>query len=161
MDDLTKYIQDQLVAHDLNTRVNVIHLSDHGMASVSPPNFIDLRQFSTEDSFKWYGSSPVLQIVPNDESELNQQIDFIFGKLSLNEFSGKTEELYANLTKGAQENGHFKVYNSTNLPKRWHANNKRRIGPILAVADMNYAFHDMFEASEDYRRKYNVSSKIF
>lgn len=69
LDNLTKYIQEQLIAHNLDQRINVIHVSDHGMSSVVPPNFIDLRQFTTEGAFKWYGSSPVLQIVPTNQSE--------------------------------------------------------------------------------------------
>lgn len=69
VDDLTKYIQQQLIEHNLDKRVNVIHLSDHGMDSVSPPNFIDLREFLTNGTYKMYGTSPVLQVVPNDSSE--------------------------------------------------------------------------------------------
>lgn len=69
LDNLTKYIQEQLIAHDLDQRINVIHLSDHGMSSVVPPNFIDLRQFTTDGAFKWYGFSPILQIVPTNQSK--------------------------------------------------------------------------------------------
>lgn len=69
LDNLTKYIQEQLIAHNLEQRINVIHLSDHGMSSVVPPNFIDLTQFTAEGAFKWYGSSPILQIVPTNQGE--------------------------------------------------------------------------------------------
>lgn len=76
LDDLTKYIQEQLIAHNLDKRINVIHLSDHGMNSVSPPNFIDLRKFTTKKAFKWYGSSPILQIVPKDDGSKMSNIHF-------------------------------------------------------------------------------------
>lgn len=69
LDNLTKYIQEQLIAHDLDRRINVIHLSDHGMSSVVPSNFIDLRQFTADGAFNWFGSSPILQIVPTNQSE--------------------------------------------------------------------------------------------
>lgn len=82
LDNLTKYIQEQLMAHNLDQRINVIHLSDHGMSSVVPPNFIDLRQFTAAGAFKWYGSSPILQIVPTNPCEFifffSRNIEFIF-----------------------------------------------------------------------------------
>lgn len=67
LDDLTKYIQQKLVDNKLEKRVNVIHLSDHGMNSVSPPNFIDLTKFIANGTYTMYGTSPVLQIVPIDK----------------------------------------------------------------------------------------------
>lgn len=64
LDNLTKYIQQKLIDFKLDKRVNVIHLSDHGMNSVTPPNFIDLTKYLTNGTYEMYGSSPVLQIVP-------------------------------------------------------------------------------------------------
>lgn len=64
LDNLTKYIQQKLMDYKLDKRVNVIHLSDHGMNSVSPPNFIDLTKYLTNETYAMYGSSPVLQVVP-------------------------------------------------------------------------------------------------
>lgn len=40
-------------------------------------------------------------------------------------------------------------------------NNTRRMGPILAVADMNYAFHDMIETAKFYEEKFNVPCEYF
>lgn len=71
LDDLTKYIQQKLVENNLDQRVNVIHVSDHGMSSVSPPNFINLTNFVRNETVSYYGSSPVLQIVPRDSSKYN------------------------------------------------------------------------------------------
>lgn len=73
--------------------------------------------------------------------------------------SDQTDEIYANLTKAAKANGNFHIYNSKNLPKRYHAYNERRSGPILAVANINYAFHDMIETAEDYVKEYNIPCK--
>lgn len=69
LDNLTFYIQEKLIENGLDKRVNVIHLSDHGMSSVTPPNFINLQNFVADDSCRMFGSSPVVQIVPNDASE--------------------------------------------------------------------------------------------
>lgn len=66
LDNLSQYIQDKLIQNGLDKTVNVIHLSDHGMSSVTPPNFINLMDFVANDSCKMFGSSPVVQIVPSN-----------------------------------------------------------------------------------------------
>lgn len=68
------------------------------------------------------------------------------------------QEIFLNLTHASRENGHFKVYNKKNLPTRWHANNPRRLGPILTVADIKYAFQDMIYTAQSYEQKFNVTS---
>lgn len=71
LDDLTKYIQQKLIESNLDQRVNVIHVSDHGMSTISPPNFINLTDFVRNETVSFYGSSPVLQVVPTDGSEFS------------------------------------------------------------------------------------------
>lgn len=66
LDDLTKHIQQRLSETGLDKRVNVIYLSDHGMTTVTPKNFIDLTNFIGNNTCKFYGTSPILQVVPND-----------------------------------------------------------------------------------------------
>lgn len=65
MDDLTKYIEKRLAETGLDKRVNVVYLSDHGMSTVTPPNFIDLNPF-VENGTMFVGTSPTLQVVSND-----------------------------------------------------------------------------------------------
>lgn len=65
-----------------------------------------------------------------------------------------------NLTKAADQNGHFRVYNQQNMPVRWHANNSRRNGPIIVVADVGYVFHDLIEMAKIYKNLFNVSGEI-
>lgn len=69
LDNLTQYIQEKLIDTGLNNRLNVIHLSDHGMKGVAPPKFIYLDEILSGDNCDFYGSSPLLQIVPKDPSE--------------------------------------------------------------------------------------------
>lgn len=59
-------LKDQLEKHGLRDKVNVIHLSDHGMISVRPPNFINITQYLPNGMYEWGGASPVLQIVPKE-----------------------------------------------------------------------------------------------
>lgn len=86
---------------------------------------------------------------------------FVFGFVYIFEFKQieMENEIFANLTIGAKSNGHFTVYNHETVPKHWNVNNEQRMGPIFAVADIKYAFQDMFDTAEFYRKKYNVSSK--
>lgn len=63
------------------------------------------------------------------------------------------------LTKAAKENTHFKVYNGDTILPRWHANNTQRMGPILAVADVGYAFQDMYDEAKWYQKEFNVTRK--
>lgn len=73
--------------------------------------------------------------------------------------SAKENEIFANLTKAAQKNGHFKVYNQKTIPARWHAKSPTRLGPIFALADIGYGFQDLFEAAKYYKEKYNITSE--
>lgn len=68
LDEAVGYVQKRLMETGLDKRVNVIYLSDHGMNSVKPPNFINLNDFLTADCCTMYGTSPILQIVPKDLS---------------------------------------------------------------------------------------------
>lgn len=138
LNDLTRYIYDRVREFNLQDRVNVLHLSDHGMDSLMPKNFINLTNFVPGDiKYDRYGNTPVLQIVP----KVKQQ----------------TADLYRALKNASEKNGNFDVYTLENLPVRWHFNNSQRTGPITAVARLGYGFEDMWDTVEYYRKTYNVS----
>lgn len=159
LDDLTKYIQDKLAENHLAERVNVIHLSDHGMIGVTPQKAINLTDFVRNGTVTYFGASPVLQVVPNDRGECSWTLIFRFGYERLFEIAGLLDEIYKNLTRGAQKNGHFKVYTPTTLPKRLRAANARRIGPLFVVADLNYTFQDIYDTAVYMWKQYNITSK--
>lgn len=73
-------------------------------------------------------------------------------------FTALQADIFTNLTRAAKENGHFKVYDRQNLPPQWHIHNDRRMGPILAVSDVDYAFHDMIATAKEYEKIYNIPS---
>ncbi|XP_055523352.1 bis(5'-adenosyl)-triphosphatase enpp4-like [Wyeomyia smithii] len=138
LNDLTRYIYERIREFDLQERVNVVHLSDHGMDSLMPKNFINLTGFAPDDiRYDTYGSTPVLQVVP----KVKQQ----------------TADLYRALKNASEQNGHFDVYTLENLPARWHFNNSLRTGPITAVAKLGYGFDDMWRTVEYYRKNFNVT----
>lgn len=74
VDNITGYIQKKLIENHLEDRVNVIHLSDHGMNNVAVDNFISLHDLSN-GTFDTYGSSPVIQIVPVNSSECLKKLN--------------------------------------------------------------------------------------
>lgn len=69
LDKITLYIQQKLVAMGLSRRVNVVHVSDHGMMNVYLENSIRIDKILANEDCNIYGLTPVLQIVPKDKSE--------------------------------------------------------------------------------------------
>ena len=64
VDKLVNYVQDSLVRENLQNRVNVIYVSDHGMDSFTTEHRIDIRKFLQNGTFEAYGVSPTLQVIP-------------------------------------------------------------------------------------------------
>lgn len=113
----------RLEEHNLMDRVNIIVLSDHGMLDIPEHNIIDLTKFLKPGTYQIANNSPGLQITPGE---------------------GHEQEVFRNLSAAAAApHSHFKVYNDKNVLDRWRIRNKRRFGPILAVAEPTYAFQDM------------------
>lgn len=77
VDNLTGYIQRKLVENQLENRVNVIHLSDHGMVEVAKSNIIDLTQYLKYGTYQMYQSSPIIQVVPINHGELENNRFFL------------------------------------------------------------------------------------
>lgn len=65
--------------------------------------------------------------------------------------------MFEKLTIAAKTNTHFKIYNKDTILQRWHANNTQRFGPIVAVADIGYAFQDMYDEAKWYEKTFNVT----
>lgn len=135
LDKATEYLHQKIYEYELEKRVNVIHVSDHGMASLQLKNVIDLRKI-VDKKVKYYGSTPILQVVPDVASE--------------------RELIYKKLLNSSETLKNFKVFLNDDLPERWHYNNKDRVGPITVLADLNYGFHDMYESAKWYEKVYNI-----
>lgn len=63
LDNITKYLHEQLKQNDLED-VNVIHLSDHGMSTVTRLDIVNLTNFINPDDYIMSESSPVISIFP-------------------------------------------------------------------------------------------------
>lgn len=64
LDNITEYLYKKLSDNNLLGKANVIHLSDHGMTAVRPPNIINVTQYLKPDSYIIADTSPCLHIVP-------------------------------------------------------------------------------------------------
>lgn len=137
LNGVTEYFYKKIKDHNLENRINVVHLSDHGMDSLELRNVIDLQKIIGNKTAKFLSTTPVLQIVPDVETD--------------------TEAIYTSLAAEAEKSGHFKVYYNKDFPDRWRFHNKYRVGPITAVADLGFGFQDMYDAAKWYKKAYNIT----
>ena len=92
-------------------RVNIVVVSDHGMAAVNDDRIIVVDDYISLDDVTISDINPTLGIFPK---------------------AGKEDEVYRRL---AGANPHLKVYKKADTPERWHYRDHPRVPPILGVAD--------------------------
>ncbi|GAB1867832.1 Ectonucleotide pyrophosphatase/phosphodiesterase family member 4 [Camponotus japonicus] len=135
LDNITKYMHDKINHYGL-TDLNVIHLSDHGMASVTVERIINLSNYINASDYIFVGTSPGLHIFPNP---------------------GKEELIYQKLKLAAEQKKTFKVYKKEDIPEKYHYGNNNRVGPIFVIAQVGYAFQNLNDAIEYYKKKFNIT----
>ena len=91
--------------------VNVIVVSDHGMAPIAPERTVFIDDYVSMDSLDMIDWTPVSAIQPKPGREA-----YVYRKL-----------------KGA--NPHFAIYKKADVPARFHFNTNPRITPIVGIAD--------------------------
>jgi len=114
MDLLLGYLLDKKEETGLNDKLNIILVSDHGMASTSSERVIFLEEIIDLNSVDMVTWTPVAMIKPDE---------------------GKTSEVYDAL-KSNEEN--YRVYLKDELPERFHFSNHYRIPEIVMIADVGY-----------------------
>lgn len=70
LDQLAEYLDDKIKENHLEHRVNVVHLSDHGMDSVMPQNFINITDYLSPFEYISAGRSPVTEIFLKNEGNI-------------------------------------------------------------------------------------------
>jgi predicted AlkP superfamily pyrophosphatase or phosphodiesterase len=95
----------------LNEVVNLVIVSDHGMADLSPERLITLGDLT-------------------DMSKV--QVDFSGAVTGLRPLDSDVAALYATLK--AKEK-HFRIYRREQMPKRFHFRDNDRIPPLILLAD--------------------------
>lgn len=114
MDGLLGYLFEKIDEIGLTDQLNIIVVSDHGMAELSEDKVIfldDIIDLDTVDIIDW---TPVAMIRPDE---------------------GQTESVYEAL-KENEEN--YTVYLRENLPERFGFSNHYRIPEIIMIADVSY-----------------------
>ena len=95
----------------LEDRVNVVVLSDHGMASVNNDRVIVVDDYLSPNDGEIVDINPTLAVLPKP---------------------GKEESVFRALEKAHPR---LKVYRRGEMPQQWHYSDHPRIPPIMAVAD--------------------------
>jgi len=95
--------------------LNIIVVSDHGMAEISRDRVIFLDEYISLDQIEVVNWSPVLEIIPLEG----------------------TEKIVYDQLKGAHR--HLQVYRKDNTPENWHFDKHRRITPIIGLADPGWS----------------------
>lgn len=114
MDGLLGHLLNKKGELGLENDLNIILVSDHGMAKTSPERVIFLEEIIDLNSVDMITWTPVAMIKPDE---------------------GKTAEVYEAL-KAAEEN--YQVYLRDDLPERFHFRNHYRIPEIIMIADVGY-----------------------
>jgi predicted AlkP superfamily pyrophosphatase or phosphodiesterase len=94
----------------IDEQVNLLIVSDHGMASVPRRKVVIIDGYLDPKSVDVVDSSPVLSLIPKD---------------------GDVQGLY----KKAQRIPHAKAYLASQMPERWHLGDSPRITPVVVVVN--------------------------
>ncbi|MDW5290388.1 ectonucleotide pyrophosphatase/phosphodiesterase [Formosa sp. PL04] len=97
--------------------VNIIVVSDHGMADLSVSNLIPLEDVTNDDLFLTIDSGSILNIHPKNKTDVETVFELLKSK----------------------EN-HFKVYKTEDTPGFEYTPTSKNWGPIQVLPDYNYYF---------------------
>ena len=110
VDSAVGALMDGLEQRGLTGTVNLIVVSDHGMAEVAPDHVIHLEQLIDTAGVNLVDQGPIVSLSPK---------------------SGRGDEIIAQLRRAPQ----LKVYRKSEIPAALHYRAQSRIHPILAIAD--------------------------
>jgi ectonucleotide pyrophosphatase/phosphodiesterase family protein 5 len=163
LDYITKYLHDTLKKNCLND-VNVIHLSDHGMSTVTIDRIINLTNYINPADYIFAGLSPVTNIYPKAGNKyiINVYktsfiILFIINSNIYNYVVGKENLIYNNLKTASTLTKKFNVYLKEEIPKIYHFADNIRVGPILVVAKPGFAFETLYNSFPWYEKEFNIT----
>jgi predicted AlkP superfamily pyrophosphatase or phosphodiesterase len=110
VDSAVGALMDGIEQRGLRGRVNLIVVSDHGMAPVAPDHFIYLDDFVDTAAVNLVDLGPIVSLSPRQ---------------------GSVAAIYSRLTRVP----HLKVYQRNATPAAFHYRAQARIQPIVGVAD--------------------------
>lgn len=126
IDQLLGRLLSGLEARGLEARVNLVIVSDHGMAATTLDRVIYLDDYLNLNKINIVDWNPVMAVRPREMSE-----DQIYQKL-------------------VHAHPHLQIYRKTEIPERWHYRDHRRIAPIIGIADEGWTIsrHGMKNLAE-------------
>ncbi|RIA80199.1 alkaline-phosphatase-like protein [Glomus cerebriforme] len=127
-DGFVKNLLNKIEERNLTDIVNIIFVSDHGMAQTIPSNIIFLDNIfdvSKVYPVEWF---PLAGIRPYNDSDI--------------------EEIF-NLLQNANENQPWKCYLKENIPERFHYRNSVRIDPIICIPPVGWVLTTYREAGNN------------
>lgn len=115
LDSLIGYFLGRLSELPIANQLNVIILSDHGMAEISKDKVVNLSEYMDKNMFKYIsGGNPVYTLQP-----LPEHANEVLNKL--------------------QTIPHLKVWERNSIPKRYVYGNNPRVNNILVEADLGWS----------------------
>jgi predicted AlkP superfamily pyrophosphatase or phosphodiesterase len=115
LDSLMGVLRTKLSALPWGDSINLIILSDHGMAPVSPSRYINIKSVAPARMFaSIVGGNPLYLVTPA---------------------AGKRDSLLALLNRAPG----MKAWKKSELPARWHYGTNSRIPEIVVVADSSWS----------------------
>lgn len=113
-DSLLGYLLDRMDSQGLTDKINLIVLSDHGMAELSSEKVIFLDELIDLDDVELIDWTPVALIQPEEG-----EIDGVYETLKKNE-------------------NNYRVFKKEELPDQYHFSDHYRIPEIIMIADAGY-----------------------
>ncbi|GFU52964.1 hypothetical protein NPIL_203881 [Nephila pilipes] len=114
MDEVLDYMLKAIDKAKLTNEVNIMVLSDHGMADVRNSTFISLEKYSSDIKYQ-VNAGPISSLVPMD---------------------GKEDKLYKAIKADNITGLH--VFLKKDIPDSYHTRNAKRVGPIVLECDEAY-----------------------
>jgi len=118
-------------SRQLEDKVNIMVVSDHGMTSLSREKVVFLDDYIDMEDVLIVDNSPVVAIRPDH---------------------GKTEAVYQQLK---DVHPHMQVYRKEEVPDKYHYNDHKFIQPIIGILDLGWSAttHDYFNSHPNYPGK--------
>ena len=143
VDSMLMLLMEGLYNRNLTEVVNLVVVSDHGMASTSTSRLIQLDELLGSDFDKI------------------ERIDGwpLRGIRLLPEFDNTEEyrKMHDNLLVFASRYKSFEVYTKENMPERYHFSNNDRIAPLWVIPETGYAVVEKPDYNVDQMQRNNVT----
>ncbi|CAG8646095.1 11458_t:CDS:2 [Funneliformis caledonium] len=117
VDDYVKILLNKIEERNLTDIVNIIFVSDHGMAQTIPSNIIFLDNVFNISKIHPLEGFPIGGIRPYNDSDINEIFD---------------------LLQNASESQPWTCYLRENIPERFHYRNSVRIAPIICIPPVGW-----------------------